>query len=151
MIYEQSTGLWKSGDGQRVLAHCYSGAGVGKNNPDYEAVVDMGPLPIGWYTLQEPEYVKPGETSPHGPYVIPLAPDPRNAMFHRGGFLAHGDKVHAPGTASKGCIVPLTGRVDGEVVLAGRMLREALWEHGKTEGQRLQVVSGPWPVSVVRS
>lgn len=150
MIYEQSTGCWKSGDG-RILAYCYSGAGAGKNNPQMESVLYMGPVPIGWYTLQEPEYTKPGETSPHGPYVIPLKPDPENVMFYRGGFLVHGDNVHFPGTASKGCVIPLTGKVDGDVVLAGRMLREALWEHGKTEGQRLQVVSEPVPESVVVS
>ena len=150
MIYEQSTGLWKAADG-RILAQCYSGAGVGKNNPDYESVIDMGPVPIGWYTLQEPEYAKPGQTSPHGPYVIPLKPDAENTMFHRGGFLVHGDNMHAPGTGSEGCIIPLTGKVDGDVVLAGRALREALWAHGTTEGQRLQVVAGPVPVPVVVS
>jgi hypothetical protein len=150
MIYEQSTGLWKSGDG-RVLAECYSGAGEGKNNPDLEQVIDVGPVPVGRYTLLDPEYTKPGETSPHGPYVIPLKPDADNAMHGRGGFLAHGDNMHASGTGSEGCIVPLRGKVDGDVVLTGRPLREALWEHGKTEGQRLQVVPGPWPLPVVAS
>ena len=150
MTYEQSTGLWKSGDG-KVLAKCYSGAGVGKNNPAYESVIDMGPVPIGWYTLQEPEYVKPGETSEHGPYVIPLTPDPGNTMHGRRGFLVHGDNLHAPGTASEGCVIPLSGRVDGEVTLYGRMLREALWAHGAAEGQKLQVVAGPVPVPVVVS
>lgn len=158
MIYEQSTGLWKSQDG-RVLANCYSGAGVGKNNPDKQSVHDVGPIPTGWYTLQEPEFTEPGETSPHGPYVIPLKPDPGNDMDgdptqdlpDRSGFLAHGDNQHTPGTASKGCIVPLYGRVDGAMLLFGRMLREALWEHGKKEGQRLQVVTGPWPRPVITS
>lgn len=147
MTYEQSTGLWKSEDG-RVLAQCYSGAGEGKNNPDLEQVIDVGPVPVGWYTLQEPEYTEPGEMSPHGPYVVPLKPDTGNTMFHRGGFLVHGDNVHAPGTGSEGCVIPLTGKVDGDVVLVGRMLREALWEHGKTEGCRLQVVVGPVVVPV---
>lgn len=159
MIYEQSTGFWKSGDGKIILARCYSGAGEGKNNPDKQAVHDVGPIPRGWYTLQAPEFTKTGETSPHGPYVIPLKPDPGNDMDgdpdhdteDRGGFLAHGDNVHFPGTASKGCVIPLNGRVTGKVVLAGRMLREALWEYGKTEGQRLEVVSGPWPLPVIAS
>lgn len=150
MIYEQSTGLWKTDDG-RILAQCYSGAGEGKNNPDLEKVIDVGPVPVGWYTLQEPEYTKPGETSPHGPYVIPLKPDPENAMHGRSGFLVHGDNVHTPGTASEGCVIPLTGKVGGETVLAGRMLREALWEYGKAEEQRLQVVVGPWPLPVIVS
>lgn len=159
MTYEQSTGLWKSGDGLRILARCYSGAGEGKNNPDKQSVHDVGPIPTGWYTLGEPKFTKPGETSPHGPYVIPLTPDPGNDMDgdptqdlpDRGGFLAHGDNQHAPGTASKGCIVPLSGRVDGTMMLYGRMLREALWAYSQKENRRLQVVSGPWPLPVIAS
>ena len=150
MTYEQSTGFWKSGDG-RVLAECYSGYQNGKNNPDKQDQVGVGPIPQGWYTGTGPEAAGPGETSPHGPYVIRWVPDAENQMFGRAGFLAHGDSIKNPGTASHGCIIPLKGKVDGNVVLTGRPLREALWEHGKTEGQRLQVVSGPVLVSVIVS
>lgn len=156
MTYEQSTGLWRSSDG-RILAHCYSGAGAGKNNPDAQAIHDVGPIPRGWYTLKDPQATKPGETTPHGPYVIPLEPDAANDMDGdptkdgdpRTGFLVHGDNVHTPGTASEGCVIPLTGKVDGSVVLSGRLLREALWKHAASENYRLQVVSGPWPLPVV--
>lgn len=141
MTYEQSTGLWKSGDG-RVLAECYSGYQIGKNNPAAQDKVGVGPVPQGWYTLAGPEHAGPGETSPHGPYVIRLVPDPENEMWGRGGFLVHGDSIQHPGTASHGCIIPLKGRVDSDVVLTGRPLREALWKHGQLENQRLQVVAG---------
>lgn len=145
MTYEQSTGLWKSVDG-RVLAECYAGYQKGKNNPDFQDKVGLGPLPQGWYTLTGPEHAGKGETSPHGPYVIRLVPDPENEMYDRSGFLVHGDSIAHPGTASFGCIIPLRGKVDGSAVLAGRALREALWKHGQLEVGRLQVVRGPWPV-----
>lgn len=145
MTYEQSTGLWKSGDG-RVLAECYSGYQKGKNNPGLQDQVGVGPIPQGWYTLTGPEAASPGETSPHGPYVIRLVPDPENRMFGRGGFLAHGDSINTPGFASHGCIIPLKGKVDSDKVLTGRPLREALWKHGLLEAGRLQVVSGPGTV-----
>lgn len=142
MTYEQSTGLLRSGDG-RVLAQCYSGYQNGKNNPAMQNVIGVGPVPQGGYTLTGPEAAGPGETSPHGPYVIRLVPDPENEMYDRAGFLIHGDSIQHPGTASHGCVIPLTGVVDSDVVLAGRPLREAIWKHAGLEAYRLQVVSGP--------
>jgi len=153
MIYEQSTGLLKTCDGLTVLAHCYSGAGVGKNNPDMQKVKNVGPVHVGWYTLGTPLYTGKGQNSTHGPYVIPLEPDPENDMDSRGGFLIHGDSMHAPGTASEGCVIPLTGKVSGSVGLGGRPLREAIYTYAQTEDPplRLQVITGPWPVSGVGS
>jgi hypothetical protein len=150
MTYEQSTGLWKAGDG-RVLAECYSGYSTGKNNPGDQNKIGLGPIPQGKYTLGTPQHTKPGETSPHGPYVIPLTPDPGNTMFGRGGFLVHGDSIQSPGTASHGCVIPLKGKVDTEKVLTGRPLREALSAHADMENRRLEVVSGPVPVPVIVS
>jgi hypothetical protein len=37
-------------------------------------------------------------------------------MFGRTGFLIHGDAVHAPGTASEGCVI------------LSRTTREQIWE-----------------------
>ncbi len=158
MIYEQATGLLKANDG-RILAQCYSGFGVGKNNPAYQSVHNTGPIVQGWYTLLEPMYAKPGETSPHGPYVIPLKPDaandmdgdPTKTLTPRSGFLMHGDKLHAPGTASQGCVIPLSGKVDGTITLFGNLLREAIWKYAQTEQCRMQVVSGIPPSPVVSS
>lgn len=148
MIYEQATGLLKSAGGE-ILAQCYSGVSLGKNNPAYQDVPDVGPIPVGWYTLLQPEYTLPGENSPHGPWVVPLQPDATNEMHGRSGFLMHGDAIHRPGTASRGCVIPLTGKAGGSVVLAGNMLRDAIWKYSATEQHRLQVVSGLPPTPVV--
>ncbi len=145
MTYEQSTGYWRASDG-RLLAECYSGFSTGKNNPDLQDKIGLGPIPIGSYTLGVPEHAGPGETSPHGPYVIRLTPDPENEMHDRAGFLVHGDSIQAPGTASHGCIIPVKGKVDSDKTLSGRPLREALSKHADLEARRLTVVKGPWPL-----
>ena len=131
----------RSGDG-RVLAQCYSGYQNGKNNPELQDKVGIGPIPQGWYTLTGPEAAGPGETSPHGPYVICLVPDQGNEMYDRAGFLIHGDSIHFPGTASFGCIIPLKGKVDGDVALAGRSAQRSLV--GTREDGRAEITSCGW-------
>ena len=61
---------------------------------------------------------KPIDTETHGPYVIPLKPDPGNQMFGRSGFLCHGDSKKEPGTASLGCIIQ------------NNIVRHGMWESG---------------------
>lgn len=103
-IYYQSSGkLYR--DDKLVDAHCYSGKGVWKNMPDAQNLPNKGPIPQGKYRIGAPRI----ERGPHGPYVIPLAPDPHNNMYGRSGFLIHGDKIGAPGTASEGCIIANIG------------------------------------------
>jgi len=80
----------------------YSGFGAGKNNPALEYEPNIGPIPRGLYQIGAPEDPDGG---PHGPFVLPLTPDPANQMFGRSGFLIHGDSVLHPGTASRGCII----------------------------------------------
>ena len=72
----------------------------GKNNPELQNVEDVGPIPVGKYFIGTPH-----DTLAHGPFVLPLKPDPGNEMFARTAFLMHGDSVVEPGTASRGCIV----------------------------------------------
>lgn len=93
----------------------YSGAGEGKNNPAMQEAHNVGPIPRGSYTINAPH-----DTVTHGPYVLPLTPDPENEMFGRAGFLMHGDSVVAPGTASEGCII------------MPRNIREQVWASGDT-------------------
>lgn len=112
--YKQNTG-WISHDGTSV-AEGYSGAGDGKNNPAMQDVPNIGPLPVGRYTIGEPS-----DTKTHGPYVLHLTPDPANEMFGRAGFLIHGDSVVHPGTASEGCII------------LPRKVREQVWASGDRE------------------
>lgn len=116
--YEQSTGRWfHNGE---LLGTGYSGNGEGKNNPNKDAVHNIGPIPRGLYTIERPIHTSlaPVGGWPHGPFVLPLTPDPENEMFGREGFLVHGDKINAPGTASEGCIIQ------------SRPVREAIWATG---------------------
>ena len=118
--YTQATGdLAQDGE---VKATGYSGADVGKNNPTLQQVHNVGPIPVGRYTIEAPV-----DTKTHGPYVLPLEPDPTNEMYGRAGFLIHGDSVVRPGTASEGCLI------------FARTIREQVWASGDTS---LEVISG---------
>ena len=99
-----------SHDGMPV-AVCYSGRGVGKNNPvccsaqmGTLGADNFGPLPIGKYTIAASE-----EDPRLGPIAMRLSPDPANQMHGRAGFFIHADSVAHPGEASEGCIVPMHG------------------------------------------
>lgn len=121
--YSQKTGeLWRN---RAVVANCYSGHQLGKNNPALQHVKDVGPIPCGLYTIEAPV-----DTVTHGPYVLRLTPDAKNEMFGRAGFLIHGDSVVHPGSASEGCIV------------TGRSKREQIWE----SGDRRLMVFAEFPV-----
>jgi hypothetical protein len=114
--YQQSTGE-PSRDGAPA-GTCYSGYEAGKNNPAMQGVENTGPVPQGRYSIGAPQCVEsPG---PHGPFILPLTPDPANTMFGRSGFLIHGDSIARPGFASHGCII------------AGRPIREAIAASGDT-------------------
>lgn len=97
--YEQLTGRLRDPDGD-LIGVGYSGAGEHKNKPDSQAIHNEGPIPCGLYSVGAPH-----DTLTHGPFVLPLEPDPTNQMFGRAGFLVHGDSKVAPGTASEGCII----------------------------------------------
>lgn len=114
--YQQSTGkLWQD---EMFVGIGYSGHGVGKNNPaDHER--GEGPIPVGGYTIGEPH-----DTQTHGPFVMPLIPDPENEMWGRSGFLMHGDSIKLPGEASHGCVI------------MSRAIREQVWMSGD---RRLEV------------
>lgn len=99
MIYNQKTGELFNNKGL-LLGTGYSGHGIGKNNPDYESVKNVGPIPKGLYKLG-----KPFDSDHTGPYSIPLIPDPSNKMFGRSSFLMHGDDKEHPGEASLGCTI----------------------------------------------
>lgn len=97
-------------DGGEEIGEGYSGDPGHKNNPDAQSLRNQGPIPVGDYTIGSPV-----NTLTHGPYVLPLYPDPKNLMWNRYGFLIHGDNVTEPGTASQGCII------------LARNLREMIW------------------------
>jgi len=110
--YSQKSGLLSQDD--REVAHGYSGAAEGKNNPNMQDVHNVGPIPEGDWTITGP----PLDTKPHGPYVLKLNPNPETETFGRSGFLMHGDSKERPGTASQGCIV------------VPRTVREKVWTSG---------------------
>ncbi|HET9554897.1 MAG TPA: tlde1 domain-containing protein [Anaeromyxobacteraceae bacterium] len=111
--YRQRTGELLHGD--VLFARGYAGRGEGKNNPAMQGVRATGPIPQGSYQI-----VGPPHAGGHmGPDVLYLAPAPDNVMFGRGGFFIHSDSIHAPGTASEGCIVIDPPR-----------LRWAIWDSG---------------------
>lgn len=98
--YVQQTGQLYNPDGM-MLAAGYSGDGqIGKNNPTLQQVHDVGPIPVGRYTISPAS-----DDSGHGPCVMRLTQDAANEMFGRDGFLMHGDLIGNPGFASKGCII----------------------------------------------
>jgi hypothetical protein len=85
----------------------------GKNNPEMAGIEDVGPIPVGRYFIGTPH-----DTLTHGPFVLPLKPDPGNEMFGRSAFLIHGDSVVEPGTASRGCII-MSRAVRAQVAASG--------------------------------
>jgi hypothetical protein len=119
-IYAQKTGLLLCNS--QLVGKGYSGSDTGKNNPEMQAVPDVGPIPEGKWIIVGP----PIKTSDHGPYVLRLEPAPSTNTFGRDGFLMHGDSIKAPGTASKGCVI------------MPRTVREQVWNSGDTD---LEVVA----------
>jgi len=97
-LFAQSTGLLFHDADQ--IGTGYSGAPEARNDYTKQGVHNFGPIPRGLYTIGDPT-----DTPTHGPYVLPLEPDPENEMFGRSGFLIHGDAIEHPGCASHGCII----------------------------------------------
>lgn len=88
------------------VCQAYAGKGPGKNNPDMQDVHDVGPLPVGGYTIGAP-YQHPRL----GHFVMALTPDPATQLYDRSGFFIHGPNPLRPLESSDGCIVaPLDDR-----------------------------------------
>jgi len=112
--YAQKTGqLLQAG---QIAGTGYSGYQDGKNNPQMQAVENVGPIPQGDWTIVGP----PVNTAEHGPYVLELQPAENTDTFGRSGFLMHGDSLEAPGCASRGCVI------------MPRAVREQVWTSGDT-------------------
>lgn len=102
--YEQNTGRLLDPKGKHV-ATGYAGGNCGrnpegKNNHAMQDRHNIGPLPVGDYTI--------GQLIPHsklGPDVMQLFPFPENQMFGRGHFFVHGDLIGHPGEGSEGCVI----------------------------------------------
>jgi hypothetical protein len=118
--YAQKTGeLLRDGE---LVATGYSGYDIGKNNPDLQAVAEVGPIPQGSWKIVGP----PVNTPDRGPFMLDLIPAAETESFGRSGFSMHGDSIENPGNASH-----------GDIVLP-RYARELIWASGDTD---LEVVS----------
>ena len=125
--YEQSTGIVRDENGT-IQGIGWAGNGPGLNNPDFESVRNVGPLPKGFYTIGTPYDHTPENGYPRnlGPYVMNLTPDDSNEMYGRGDFRIHGAAITNPDMSSDGCIVQ------------ARPARERIW-NGNLD-HRLQVI-----------
>ena len=99
-VWSQRDGTMTKADLGTEVFSGYSGAPEAKNDPARQAEHNVGPIPVGVYSIAAPV-----DTLLHGPFVLGLTPDPRNQMFGRSGFLIHGDSIVNPGSASEGCII----------------------------------------------
>lgn len=101
--------------GQRaIIGKGYSGHGLGLNNPDFESMHDVGPLPRGNYFFQLIEengfpVDYEGKKAP----VFRILPKPGTNTFGRSGFLLHG---HAAGE--------IIGKPETEQSSLGCMIQE---------------------------
>lgn len=127
-LYKQKTGeLSRAGllVGTDYAGRDYDDAGNfvgGKNNPAMQNVKGIGPLPVGFYTIEPP-----ADDPVVGQFAMRLVPDAANEMFGRASFFMHGDSSEHPGLASHGCIVQV------------RPVRERVAASGDN---RLEVVPG---------
>lgn len=115
----------------------YAGYGEGRNDPRYEHVRNVGPIPRGRYAL------KRHWRDRAGPNTLACEPVPGTNLYGRSGFLIHGD--NATGTASKGCIVvaPDARRHIARLVDAGRVWLDVIgWDPLAKHG------AGPGPFGV---
>jgi hypothetical protein len=86
--------------GGKLIAAGYSGFGPGKNNPAMQSIPNVGPIPVGKYTIG-----LAFESEKDGPVVMHLMPAEETETFGRGGFLIHGDNAAHMGSSSHGCII----------------------------------------------
>jgi RHS repeat-associated protein len=95
----------------------YSGIGKGLNNPDYEFVRNVGPIPQGTYDIGPigTHYSERGTRLDESMSLTPR--QSRNAMFQRYGFAIHGGNM-TNRTSSNGCIV-LPVEIRREIAASG--------------------------------
>ena len=119
--YEQKTGKMIYPNG-KTTAVGYSGHGPGLNNPDDEAIHNVGPIPRGPWIIS----LTPEPLGHLGPLALPLMPDGFDP-HGRSLFRIHGDNAAGNHTASDGCII------------LGHDVRQAIVNSGVTQ---LVVVHG---------
>ena|ERR1700689_2166797 len=105
LFYSQTRGEFSNADGEIISIGWYAGGDMGTvpeavNNPAFQFVPDVGPLPQNVYTAS-PMHVVPRV----GPCMT-LTPDDPLAMHGRGGMLLHcNNPTRPPRSSSEGCAV----------------------------------------------
>jgi hypothetical protein len=109
--WDQSQGkLYHNGE---FISNGYSGSGPGKNNPELQSSVGVGPIPRGDWLL-----TGVCNSRNTGPFTIALVAKPGTDTCGRSAFRIHGDSLFHPGNASHGCII------------LPRAIRELIWNSG---------------------
>lgn len=93
--FHQRSGLFE-GNGLSYVG--YSGTGEGRNNPDYQSVPQVGPIPVGTYDIGAVR-----TSSRLGPLVLDLSPTDNTDTLGRSLFRIHGN--NKANDASHGCII----------------------------------------------
>jgi len=122
-LYRQSTGRlvcydYTTGWPPYVDTSGYSGAGAGRDNPNMQDVVDVGPIPQGCWRVGAPT-----GSRGTGPYSLPLTPLPDNDVFNTprdpNSFLIHGPNASRPNDSSSGC--PVIDRPSRQAIPTGEI------------------------------
>lgn len=109
--WDQSQGkLFHNGE---FVSNGYSGYGLGKNNPELQESVGIGPIPRGDWLL-----TGVCNSKNTGPFTIALVAKNGTNTCGRSAFRIHGDSISNPGRASHGCII------------LPRAIRELIWKSG---------------------
>jgi hypothetical protein len=111
-VWDQSAGTLMNRRGE-LVGRGYAGHEWGRNNPEAQAAVGLGPVPRGRWKIGPPRL---SETT--GPYTLDLWPEPGTDTCGRTAFRIHGDSLTHPGQASHGCII------------LPPSVREAIWTSG---------------------
>lgn len=101
-LYDQiGGGLWHTiANGQwKRVALGYSGTGDGLNNPSFQYVKNIGPIPVGAYTITQ------STVKGKGPLVFDLTPLAKAQLKGRDNFLIHWNTPDHGLHASEGCII----------------------------------------------
>jgi RHS repeat-associated protein len=102
----------------------YSGAGAGRNNPNMQDIVDVGPIPQGCWIVGAPT-----GSRGTGPYSLPLTPLPGNDVFNTprdpNSFLIHGPNANRPNDSSNGC--PVIDRPSRQAIPIGEIFCVTPW------------------------
>jgi len=106
--WDQSAGIMYRNDIK--VANGYSGRDYGKNNPDKQDAVGIGPIPRGLWKITGVY-----NSFQTGPFTLQLEPCKGTDTCKRSAFRIHGDNIKNPGKASHGCII------------LPRPIRETIW------------------------